>query len=711
MKTRRGPRLATKLMLMGIFLLSIPWLGYRYLIEMKNFLIEGQAQAQLLTAKGIALTLQSNDNLFNDLPLTIEDYQTLTTYPLDYPIRIDGYQDDWRDISQHMQSFGEQAGQGRFRLMLGVNTEYLYAYLKIDDATPIFRHPGFRRLDNSDHLRLNFIAADDSSIRLLLTAEGDGNMTAYYVDEDWAYAAQGQPENRIRSFIRSTAKGYDLEFRIPLDMLGPHKRLGIAYGDINDPQSRILNNLTGTLPVLDKANLNLVLLRSPAIEKVIKGLNQGDARIWILDRRKRVRAIAGELSSTDPDLYSGQPRENDPDLWPHLMDFLFQQIISPAAASFQDFDPKLTNRREDEVISAALDGAGKTRRRLSVDGRAEIITSAYPILENNQVTGAVVLEQSTHSILALQRQSLEKIVSLTAASLLAIFIAVSLFSVRLTWRIRRVRREAGGAIDPHGRLVVDRLRHETGAGDEIGDLARSVSAMLAKLHQYQQFVANIPRTLRHEVNNPLNTISTSLENLAGETNEPQRQLYLERAKRGLHQISLLVQQLSESASLEQALINDELEPVDLNALMQRYLNNYQHNHPQQRITQYLQENPVWIDCADFRIEQLLDKLLDNAVDFSDGQPVKAELLVYKNHCEMIITNQGPVIDRQQIPLIFNSMSSSRPTLDSKKPHLGLGLYISKLIVDYHSGTIHINNLADQSGVSVKVSLPLSKELG
>ena len=80
-------------------------------------------------------------------------------------------------------------------------------------------------------------------------------------------------------------------------MLGPHKRLGLAYGDISDPNNRTLNNLTGTLPVLDEASLNLVLLRSPAIEKVIHELSNSDARIWILDRQKRVRAISGELSS------------------------------------------------------------------------------------------------------------------------------------------------------------------------------------------------------------------------------------------------------------------------------------------------------------------------------------------------------------------------------------------------------------------------------
>jgi signal transduction histidine kinase len=55
------------------------------------------------------------------------------------------------------------------------------------------------------------------------------------------------------------------------------------------------------------------------------------------------------------------------------------------------------------------------------------------------------------------------------------------------------------------------------AGDEIGDLARSVSNMLEKLKQHNGFLENMPRTLRHEINNPLNTLSTSLQNLARNT--------------------------------------------------------------------------------------------------------------------------------------------------------------------------------------------------
>lgn len=712
-RRRPGPRLSTKLTLLALVLLSIPWLGYRYLIETKNFLLEGQAQAQLLTAKGIALTLQSNENLFNDLPVNLTDYSTLTTYPLDYPIRVDGYSEDWREIVDQIQFFGGTSSPRKLGLVLGVTASHLYAFLQIEDSTPLYRHPGYRRLDNSDHLRLSFATSDGSARRLVLTMEGPGSMTGYDVDSNWLYAETGQPEYDVSAFIRDTGNGYLVEMRLPLTLLGPQKRLGLSYADVTDAQQRQVTSVTSTLPQIEGTTTNLVLLRSPQIEKVIRELSQSDTRIWIIDRQQRVRATAGNLGKSGQLIPDTDPADvqylQQQSLWQVLADLVFQRIVSPASAAFTDFDSQTTSQRNDQVIARALSGSGGSSRRLSLDGRAQILASAFPIYENGEAIGAVLLEQSTSSILALQRQSLEKIVMLTALSLLAIVLSIAVFTFRLTWRVKRMRRETQRAIDPHGRLMVDELQHEIRAGDEIGDLARSVSQMLSRLHQYQSFVANIPKTLRHEINNPLNTISTSLENLSGEPDPQQQQLYVKRARRGLHQIGVLVQQLAESASLEQALANEEMEPFNLCALLQQYLNNYQQSHDV-TLEIELPYNPVWISGADFRIEQLMDKLMDNALDFNTGQqPVKVRLTTQGDSSQIQISNYGTVLAPYQIPLIFNQMSSTRRSLDSEKIHLGLGLYISRLIVNYHNGRIGIANIANSKGVTVTIHLPICKE--
>ena len=77
----RGPRLATKLMLLGLALLVVPWFSYLQLVEMERLLIQGQSHAQLLTAEGISTLFNGREDLFNDLPVTIEDFENLYANP------------------------------------------------------------------------------------------------------------------------------------------------------------------------------------------------------------------------------------------------------------------------------------------------------------------------------------------------------------------------------------------------------------------------------------------------------------------------------------------------------------------------------------------------------------------------------------------------------------------------------------------------------
>ncbi|MFT4633046.1 MAG: two-component system sensor histidine kinase ChvG, partial [Crocinitomicaceae bacterium] len=95
----RGPRLATKLfVLMSLALVVIPWFSYLYLKEMESFLVDGQANAQLLTAEGISTLLNGRTDLFYELPLSPDGYEQLYAYPLTTPIRIDGKSSDWEDV-------------------------------------------------------------------------------------------------------------------------------------------------------------------------------------------------------------------------------------------------------------------------------------------------------------------------------------------------------------------------------------------------------------------------------------------------------------------------------------------------------------------------------------------------------------------------------------------------------------------------------------
>jgi two-component system sensor histidine kinase ChvG len=705
----RGPRLGTKLLLWGLVLIIVPWISYRQLLGMERLLVQGQSQAQLLTAEGISTLFNGRDDLFNDLPLAIEDYESLYARPLQSPVRIDGRVSDWGPITDRLLKFGTDATgtvqDGGFELVLGERGGQLYGFMSIRDDVRVYRNPEYLRLDTSDHVRLNFIREDGEDGRIALTFTGPGVVTAYRMDADWRFALSGPPSNRVQGAVEETPEGLSVEFRMPLDMLGSRRFFGISYADVDDPGTRAVRALTQTLPKAGKTSFNLVVLRSPEVLKIIQGLGYSGARILVIDREKRVRAETGTFApaaaTAAADDWAATTRRWFDSLRPLLHRLVFW---APLEAS-RPLDHEATT---DDVIVSSLAGSPIALRRRLADGQ-EIIMAAHPIVSRDTVLGTVVVEQDIDEILSFQRAALEQVIVLSVASLLVVFVVLLAFAGRLAWRIRQLRREASAAIDQHGRLKTNRLRSGIDAGDEIGDLARSVSGMLAKLQQHNQFLENMPRTLRHEINNPLNTLSTSLENLAQENPDIAASKYLESAKRGVMRIGAIVQNLADAANLEEALESEELEIVDIDKLVANYVANCAVTHRGVDFVYRGASRPVYARVSDYRIEQLLDKIVDNAIDFHrSNSPIKVQLDVFRDYLRITVANRGPTLPPTSEQSLFDSMVSHRGTEAQSRLHFGLGLYVVRVIAEYHGGSVRAMNLADGSGVAVLVQLPLAR---
>ena len=216
----------------------------------------------------------------------------------------------------------------------------------------------------------------------------------------------------------------------------------------------------------------------------------------------------------------------------------------------------------------------------------------------------------------------------------------------------------------------------------------------------------MPRTLRHEINNPLNTLSTSLQNLESEPSEQARAKYLESAKRGVIRIGMIVQNLADAANLEDALEAEELEIIDLHQLVESYLNNSRVVHDDRQFEYKGTQKQVLSRVSDYRIEQLLDKLVDNAADFSpSGSTITVGLTTDNQHPTLFVTNQGPTIPRDMIDNIFDSMVSVRATNPDNRLHFGMGLYVVRVIAEHHGGSVAANNLGNGQGVTIRVTLP------
>ena len=221
----------------------------------------------------------------------------------------------------------------------------------------------------------------------------------------------------------------------------------------------------------------------------------------------------------------------------------------------------------------------------------------------------------------------------------------------------------------------------------------------------------MPRTLRHEINNPLNTLSTSLENLREASSEDDRNKYLESARRGLNRIGLIVQNLADAANLEEALVGEDLECLDLRLLLQSYITNCQITHPTRSFTLQMAEAPLLAWVCDYRIEQLLDKLIDNAIDFSEpGSDIQLELEGVNKQLNLTITNVGEPVPSNLLDSIFDSMVTARAGNPDNRLHFGMGLYVVRVITEHHGGTVSIQNLQELPGVQVNISLPLAEPI-
>ena len=692
---RRGPRLGTKLLLLGLPLaLLVPWMAVLLLDELERLSVQMQANQQRLIAESIAISFNGREDWFTDLPVDVgESTRTLVARPIAGAIRprLDGSMEDWQGHAL-AQSFG--AGDGAFRLALGAQEDMLYAYLEVQDDVRVYRNPEVLRLNNADQVRLEFIKPNGDDGRVAVTLSESGGTTAYRMDPDWRFAAGGLPESAVQGYLRETEHGYAVELRLPYALLGSWRFFGISVVDVDDPEGR------GIRAVAHTGRSNLAAYRSPVLLKLLEGLGYSDMHIRVVDAEGRVRAETGSYRT---DVESALD-----DSW---LAWRGGWLAAVREALGELFGQAPADRGEtaastaEEVRGSALAGQPLARRR-RVAGVETILAGHHIVSTQGDVIGMIAVEQHIDDILRFQYEAIDRIALVSLASLFLVPLCLVGFAGRLAWRIGALRREAAAAIDDRGRLHAEALDSGTAAADEIGDLARSIASMLARLDQRNTFLKRMPRTLRHEINNPLNALHTSLERLSEKLAGDQEDKYLDSAKRGILRIGAIVENLADAANLEESLNAEDMEVIDIQALLESYIRNCRAVHPEHCFVFRGVPAPAYANVADYRIEQLLDKLIDNAVDFHrPGSSIRIQLDVHRDQLRLVVANRGPLLPSATAGSLFDSMASGRGT--EANLHFGLGLYVVRVIAEQHGGTARAMNLQDRSGVAVVVALPLT----
>lgn len=659
--------LRRKLLLVALCTLALPVAGWLYVRQMETLLREGQAQALQASARAVARSLVVTG------AVTPQDGSVWYVQHATNPITVDGYGDDWAPLTPWSQRFGHGG-----RLLLAEDRDGLYLYAQVPDTRRTRADAGDPDALAADHLILSLGDAQGRQ-RYLLASAAPGAVLGRALDPPVA----GLPD-LLPAQWQEDGSGFRVELRLPhrhaLQTLGVGAYVAAAGGNPLAVENRPLRQYSTAL------SSELARLVPDRVQARVLS-PQG----WLLARSGRLNTAPGA---------HGQPG------W--FASLIYRSLLATRmerANLWSQDVPRLDTR---EVIQASA-GKPVSVWRNGEERGSVVLAAAVPIEHAGQVDGVLLLEQASRTVPLLANRALFGLLLTSFGVLLVAGGILLAFATRLSLRLGRLRNAAERAQLGDGRL--DGLFRQdrfpmTDAPDEIGDLARSFERLFEVVDGYTDYLRTLASKLSHELNTPLAIVKSSLDNLEHAAMPADAQPYLERARDGVARLGALVRAMSESSRMERAISAAEPEDVDLREVVRGCAEAYRPLVGQRRLDCDLPAAPLHLHCAPELLAQALDKLLDNALSFTpaDGW-LRLTLHATADGAAMSLANQGPALPAAMQGRLFDSLVSLRDkATPGDAPHLGLGLYVVRLVAERHGGVATARNLDDGSGVAFTLQL-------
>ena len=689
-----GFRLRTKLLALALTTLALPWAGCQYAREMETVLRESEQQSLLAVTTTIAGSLKGRQELLfraDSLPGSeANNPRDITPVVLSGEPMIDGHADEWDTDARNLVRVAGPHNDG-LRLLAATHERWLYLALLVRDDRMVFDGSDLTPLDPANMGDRVWLAFDDKrggQQRLFFASSGPGPVRGRRIEAQEFGRETAVEEPRIGGAWQRSRDGWVMEISVPLSMIGQH--LGVLIDDRDrrgGPRSSY-----GTLDPSDLRATGRLIAASPDLNDHLRQFSQPGVELTVASSSGAVltRLDAPALPGDYTRMRGFLPR-------------MYRLFLDGGAV------PRGVSQAERETAAQALTARaarGKPDTALFA-GRYEnsvIVAAAAPIFsaDGNQVLGVIQLAQTADRWLTLRDRALTRLLNLTLFATLFAVGAAFWFAGRMTLRISRLGAAAETALSREGSVA--RVLPESGAPDELGDLSRSFSSLLGRLDEYTGYLRTLAGKLAHEIRTPLTIIRSSLENLESESNSSNARVYIDRAREGSERLSAILTAMGAATRVEEAIAHSERQRFDLTALVRATVAAYGTAFPNRRFAARLPEDPVEITGAPELVVQMLDKLVDNAVDFSaDGATISVGLIADDTHAEISVANPGPPLPPEAATRLFESLWQYRAEPD-KRPHFGLGLYIVRLIAEFHGGTARASNLPDDSGAVFSVRL-------
>ncbi|HET9651792.1 MAG TPA: ATP-binding protein [Usitatibacter sp.] len=502
---------------------------------------------------------------------------------------------------------------------------------------------------------------------------------------------------RMETFLRqSQEQSIAATARAVAAALSDRPQLFSKAAEENDRQGEERRRIIALFAAADTdaaAGLGTAYDPSDEIERLLSIMGRRGERLWVIDNRSRVRGLSGSLKD----------------------ETLRRTRTSWLRGIISSFVPTPQVQRGDESrpvrgqIDRALGGVVSTQWRGTRDPEVAIVSAAQPLFVGDDIVGAVVVEETTGAIQLLKQSALENLLAATIAVVGGSLVILLFFASRLATRIRRLHAQAESAIDSQGRVRGN--VEPSSARDEIGDLSRTMAAVMARLRDYNAYLESMAGRLSHELRTPVAVVRSSLDNLKQQPLDREARVYVERAGEGVERLARLISRLSEATRLERMLESAERERFDLSAVVAGCVDGYRAAYPARRFELARPEAPVIVEGVPDSFAQLLDKLIENASDFAPPETaIRITVASRAPVAQLAVENSGPPLAEETLGRLFDSMVTLRAADQARVDgaHLGLGLYIVRLIAEFHGGRVRASNLADGAGVRFEVEIPLPR---
>jgi two-component system sensor histidine kinase ChvG len=376
-------------------------------------------------------------------------------------------------------------------------------------------------------------------------------------------------------------------------------------------------------------------------------------------------------------------------------------------------EPLQNGQNYEEVVRVLNSGEAGTAERINAQGNL-IVSVAVPIKRLQFIMGVLMISTEAGDIDDALGQEWMQLLAAAGVAFLVLAAASVFLLFRITGPLRQLAE--GADVVRRGERELEAIPNLSRRADEIGDLSMALRSMTAALYSRMDAIEQFAADVAHEIKNPLTSVASAVETLRRATDEDKRVKLMAVIRDDVRRLNRLITDISDASRLDAELSRERAGDVDLVALIDAVSQMFENTDAPEApriVVDIPRDGTLVVRGLDGPLAQVFRNVIENAMSFSPkGGEIRIAARTANGRAIFTIDDQGQgIIPEGNLEAIFRRFYTERPASHGFGKNSGLGLSISRQIIEVHNGRISATNLrADDGtvkGARFTIELPLS----